>query len=142
MWGFDDESTLESFIWKHTMRAADAVAPNLPYPPGERLHVRDTSFLAHRIVAAAGAALRPAAMQIADHSGVSFVRVPPKILGGVKTWRIDGLLTRELFPNWVAVTVGRPGVGGPRQDTMLSVAIRHSPGLGLARRRLARQLPR
>ena len=40
-----DESTLESFIWETIMRAADAVAPNLQYPPGERLPVRDVKPL-------------------------------------------------------------------------------------------------
>jgi len=32
-----DELTLGSFIWETTMRAADAVEPNLLYPPEERL---------------------------------------------------------------------------------------------------------
>ena len=41
-----DESTLESFIWENATRAADAVAPNLPYPPEERLAVRDVKPLA------------------------------------------------------------------------------------------------
>jgi len=31
-----EELTLESFMWENTMRAAHAVAPNLPLPPEER----------------------------------------------------------------------------------------------------------
>ena len=42
-----DELTLESFIWENTMRAADAVAPNLPYPPEERRPVSKTLTLCH-----------------------------------------------------------------------------------------------
>jgi len=41
-----DDLTLEVFIWENTMRAADAVAPNLPYPAGARLLVRDIKPLA------------------------------------------------------------------------------------------------
>jgi hypothetical protein len=41
-----DELTLESFIWENTMHAADAVAPNLSYPPQERLPVSDVKPLA------------------------------------------------------------------------------------------------
>jgi len=35
-----EEFTLESFIWENTLRAAHAVAPNLPPPPEERRPVR------------------------------------------------------------------------------------------------------
>ena len=35
-----EEFTLESFIWENTMRAAPAVAPNLPPPPEERRPMR------------------------------------------------------------------------------------------------------
>ena len=43
-WAFD-ELTLELFIWGHAMRAADAVAPNLPPPPEERRPVSETQPL-------------------------------------------------------------------------------------------------
>jgi hypothetical protein len=76
-----DDLTLESFISDNTMRAADAVAPNLPYPPQARLPEGIFRLWHARSVAAVGAALRdPAAMQIADHSGVFFVclTAPPQ----------------------------------------------------------------
>jgi len=41
-----DDLTLESFMWENTMRAADAVAPNLPHPPEMGLPVRDVKPLA------------------------------------------------------------------------------------------------
>jgi hypothetical protein len=49
-------------------------------------------------VAAAGVALRPAAMQIADRIGgfLVCVRAPPSISEWVDIWRIDGLLTQKL----------------------------------------------
>ena len=40
-----DELTLESFIWKNTMRAANAVAPNLALPAEERRLVSETNPL-------------------------------------------------------------------------------------------------
>jgi len=59
------------------MRAAHAVAPNLPPPPEERSVVPSgvSSLWNARSITAAGLALRPAAMQIADHSGVFLVFV-------------------------------------------------------------------
>jgi len=42
-----DKLTLESFIWESTMRAAHAVAPNLPPPTDERPPVRGIKPLEH-----------------------------------------------------------------------------------------------
>ena len=42
-----DWLTLESLIWENTMRAANAVAPNLPPPPQERRPVRGIKLLEH-----------------------------------------------------------------------------------------------
>ena len=36
-----DELIVASFIWENTMRAADAIAPNLPPPPEERRPVSE-----------------------------------------------------------------------------------------------------
>jgi len=58
------------------MRAADAVAPNLAPPPKERRPVSEQSLCTRGSTAAAGGALRHAAMQIAVYSGVFFIFVP------------------------------------------------------------------
>jgi hypothetical protein len=42
-----DELTLESFVWENALRAAHAVAPNLPPQPEERLPVRGNKPLEH-----------------------------------------------------------------------------------------------
>ena len=57
------------------MRAAHAVSPNLAPPSEERLPARYIKPQDTRSIAAVGAALRHAAMQIADYSGVFFIFV-------------------------------------------------------------------
>jgi len=116
-----DESTLESFLWESTARAAHAVASNLAFPPEVRLPVRGIKPLARskcrcrrrgtppRRDAGCGSQWRLLRLLIcvpAPHPPdcVSQWRCPrlracgpPRILGGVDIWRIDGLLTRKLY---------------------------------------------
>ena len=93
-----DELTLESFIWENTMRAADAVAPNLPYPPEERLPVRDMKPLA-RSKCRRRRRGTPPRLDADCGSQWRFLRLracaPPRIVGGVEIWRIDDLLTQN-----------------------------------------------
>jgi hypothetical protein len=86
------------------MRAANAVAPNLPPPPEERRPVSETKPLYHGSTAAAGAALRHAAMQIADYSGVFFIFVPAAPTKD--SWRGRCMANRpsinsKTLPKWV-----------------------------------------
>ena len=96
------ELTLESFIWENTMRAAHAVASNLPPPPEERRPVKGIKPLErskyHR--------RRLGTPPRRDAGCGSQWRFPrfracarPSILGGDDLWRIDGLLTQELYRN-------------------------------------------
>jgi hypothetical protein len=97
-----EEFTLESFRWENTMRAAHAVAPNLPPPPEERRPMRGIKPLErskyHR--------RRLGTPPRRDADCGSQWRFPrfrvdarPRILGGVDLWRIDGLLTQTLYRN-------------------------------------------
>jgi len=84
------------------MRAADAVAPNLPYPPEERLPVMDVKPLA-RSKCSRRRRGTPTRSDPDCGSQWRFLRVracaPPRILGGVESWRIDYLLTQKLYRN-------------------------------------------
>jgi len=80
-----DELTLESFIWENTMRAADAVAPNLPYPPQECLPVRDIQLLARSKCRCRRRSTPPRRdADIAAHSGFFFVCMPAPHQGFVE----------------------------------------------------------
>ena len=84
----------------NTMRAADAVAPSMPYPPQERLPVRDIQPLARSKCRCRRRGTPP--RRDADcGSQWRFRRLracaPPRILGGVDIWRIDGLLLQKLY---------------------------------------------
>jgi len=106
-----DELTLESFIWENTMLAADAVAPNLPYPPQERLPVRDIQPLA-RSKCRCRRHGTPPRRDAGCGSQWRFLRLracaPPRILGGVDIWRIDRLLTQQLYRNGCMAGVSPP----------------------------------
>jgi hypothetical protein len=82
------------------MRAVNAVAPNLPPPTEQRRHGSETKPLYQWKYrhCRRGA---PPAIQIADYSGVFFIFVPApgQILLRDDIWRIDGLLTRNLYRN-------------------------------------------
>ena len=102
-----DELTLESFVRENTMGAADAVAPNLPYPPEERLPVRDVKPLSRSKCRCRRRGTPP--RRDADcGSQWRFLRLracaQPRILGGVDIWRIDGLLTQKLYRNGCIVS--------------------------------------
>jgi len=95
-----DDLNLESFIWENIMRAADAVAPNLPYLPEERLPVRDVKPLARSKCRRRRRGTPPC--RDADcGSQWRFLRLracaPLRVLGGVRMWRIDHLLTQKLY---------------------------------------------
>ncbi len=92
-----EEFTLESFRWENTMRAAHAVAPNLPPPPEERRPMRGIKPLERSKYHRCRLGTPP--RRDADcGSQWRFLRLracaPPRILGGVDIWRIDGLLTQ------------------------------------------------
>ena len=84
------------------MRAAEAVAPNLPYPPKEHLSVRDMKPLA-RSKRRRRRRGTPPRRDAGCGSQWRFLRLRacarPRILGGVYIWRIDGLLTQKLYRN-------------------------------------------
>ena len=75
------------------MRAAEAVAPNLPYSPQERLPVREFEPLA-RSKSRCRWRGTPPRHDAKYGSQWRFLRsrasTPPKMLGGVAVWRIDG----------------------------------------------------
>jgi len=94
------------------MRAAEAVAPNLPYPPQEHLSVRANQPLARSKCRCRRRGTPP--RRDADcGSQWRFLRLracaPPRILGGVDIWRIDGLLTPKLYRNG-CIRWAKPGV--------------------------------
>jgi len=112
-----EELTLETFTWENTMRAAHAVAPNLPPPPEKRRPVRGIKPLErskyHR--------RRLGTPPRRDAGCGSQWRFPrfradarPRSLdlGGVDIWRIDGLLICKTLPKWVYGP--RPAGGGGR----------------------------
>ena len=82
------------------MRAADAVAPNLPYTPEERLPVRDVKPMA-RWKCRCRRRGSPPRRDADCGSQWRFLRLRacarPRILGGVEIWRIDDLLTQKLY---------------------------------------------
>jgi len=89
------------YMGKHNARRR-AVATKLPYPPQERLPVRDIQPLARSNCRCRRRGSPP--RRDADcGSQRRFLRLracaPPRILGGVDMWRIDGLLTEELYRN-------------------------------------------
>jgi len=102
-----DEFILESFIWENTMRAADAVAPNLPYPP-ECLPVRDMKPLARSKCRRRRRRGTPPRHDADCGSQWRFLRwracARPRILGGIEIWRIDDLITLKLYRNGCIIT--------------------------------------
>jgi len=109
-----DELTLVSFIWENTMRAADAVAPNVPYSPEERLPMRDMKPLAR----SKGRCRRRGTQPRHDADCGRQWRflclracAAPRILGGVDIWRIDGLLTQNLHRTPLSYILDTRSVG-------------------------------
>jgi hypothetical protein len=97
-----DELRLESFICENTMRAAHAIAPNLPPPPEERLPVKVIKPMEHSKCRCR----RRGAPPRRDEGYGSQWRflhfracAPPSISEWVDIWRIDDLLTQELHRN-------------------------------------------
>jgi len=97
-----EELTLESFIWEHTMRAAHAVAPNLPPPPEKRRPVMGINPLErskyHRRRLGT-----PPRRDAGCGSQWRFPRFRPCARPSVSEWvdlrRIEGLLTDKLYRN-------------------------------------------
>jgi len=91
------------------MRAADAVAPNLAYPPEKRLPATDIKPLArskcrrrrsgvlHAAVMLAAGAVFLSCCQCVRATGYGLA--PPNISEWVDIWRIDGPLTQKLYRN-------------------------------------------
>jgi hypothetical protein len=89
------------------MRTADAVAPNLPYPPEERLLVRNVKPLA-RSKCSRRRRGTPPRRDAGCGSQRRFPRLracaPQHFLEGVTIWRFDDLFkTRKLYRNRMGV---------------------------------------
>ena len=111
-----DELTLESFKWENTLCAADAVAQNLPYPP-ECLPVRDMKPLARSKCRRRRRRGTPPRHDADCGSQWRYLRLracaPPRVLGAVDIWRIDGLLTRKHTAMGVFRVIGFQGCPTP-----------------------------
>jgi len=102
-----DELTLELFIWGNALRAANAVAPNLPPPPEECRPVSKTKPLYQRKYRRCrrGAPLCRHADCRLQWRFLNFrACARPKILERDDIWRIDRLLTQNLYRNGCIVS--------------------------------------
>jgi hypothetical protein len=102
---------LDSFILENAMRAADAIALNLPYLPERCLLVRGIKPLA-RTKCRCRRRGTPPRRDANCGSQWRFLLlracVPPRILGGVDVWLIDGLLTQQIYRNGCIVILDGP----------------------------------
>ena len=92
----------ESFIWENTMRAADAVAPNLAPPTEERCPVRKTKPLyqwKYRRRRRGAPPCRHADCRLQWRFLHFRACARPRILERDDIWRIGRLLTQKLYRN-------------------------------------------
>ena len=86
----------------NAVRAANAVAPNLPPPPEERRPVSETQPLyqwKYRRCRRGAPPCRHADRRLQWRFLQFRACAPPRILGGDDVWRIDRLLTQKLYRN-------------------------------------------